>query len=103
MVKKVTGSGRTSGTTPVQPTKTVESSKVGAVDQVKSAEKKASAGAVSGGAHAITPEIREQLLQLIDEEADRMFGSDTLPERKKEAVKGAVKMAISAGVVDENV
>jgi hypothetical protein len=103
MPKKISGKGRTSGATPVQPTKTVESSKVGGVDQVKSAERQTPSSSVGSTGQRITPEMREKIMQLIDEEADKMFGGPNgLPEHKKETLKGAVKMAIQAGVLEEN-
>jgi len=104
MVKKIGGKSPsgTKGTTPVQPTKTIESSKIGKVDQLRATESQKGAGKVSGGSPRITAANREQLFQLIDEEADRMFSTDGLPESKKETVKGAVKMAIESGIVEED-
>lgn len=104
MVKKIQGkkTGRTSGTSPVQATKTVESSKVGQVDQVKGGEATDRAGSVGTAGTEITPELREQLFQMIDEEADKLFGDDNeAAEKRKKTVKGAVKMALESGVLPE--
>jgi hypothetical protein len=105
MVKKIQGkkTARTSGTTPVQATKTVESSKVGQVDQVKAGESTERTGSVGNTATPITPELREQLFQMIDEEAEKMFGDDNeAAEKRKATVKGAVKMALQSGVLPED-
>lgn len=103
MVRKIQGNkpSQASSTTPVQPTKTVESSKVGGVDQVKGTEKRDSAKKIGRNTRILTPEQKEQLFALIEEEAEKMFGDDGLPEAKKKTVKGAVKMAIEAGMMTE--
>ena len=45
---------------------------------------------------------RENLMRLINEEAEKLFeGSDMSPE-KKEVLKSAVKMAVDAGIVTED-
>ena len=102
MPKKITGRGKTSGTTPVQPTKTVESSKIGGVDQVKRTDRQQSSSAVTGSGGQISAEMREKIFQLIDEEADKMFGANSgLPDHKKETLKDAVKMAIQGGALED--
>lgn len=102
MVKKIKGpSGKTSGATRIQGAKQIESAKVGAVDQVKNSERKGTTGKVGPGSRSITPEMRDQIMQMIDEEADRMFGKEAIPAKKKDTVKGAVKMAINASVLEE--
>lgn len=103
MVKKVGGTSRSSGTSgalPVQATKTVESAKVGSVEQVRGAERKEGVKSAAGSSiRALTPEQQEQIFQLIDEEADKMFADSGVPAKKKEKVKDAVKMAIEAGII----
>lgn len=102
MTKKIRGRGKTSGTTPIQPTRTVESAKVGEVDQVKGADAQKGAKGVGQTGAKITPEMREKIFQLIDEEAEKMFGGPNgLPESKKETLKGAVKMAIQSSELEE--
>ncbi len=101
MVKKITGNSGASGTTRVQSTKTVESSKVGTVGQVAPAEKQRRASSIAAVTTSLSARQREQLLQMVDEEAEKIFGADSLPESKKESVKGAVKMAIAASTVEE--
>ena len=76
----------------------MESAKVGGVEQVRGAEKQGGIGAIQRSTRNITPEQHQQLMSLIDEEAEKMFGTEGLPESKKETVKGAVKMAIEASM-----
>jgi hypothetical protein len=102
MVKKVGGTSRSSGTSgaaPIQATKTVESAKVGSVEQVRGAERKEGVKSTGSSIRALTPEQQEQIFQLIDEEADKMFADSGVPAKKKEQVKDAVKMAIEAGII----
>jgi hypothetical protein len=42
---------------------------------------------------------REELFRMINEEADKMFGSEGVPEARRQVVETAVKMAIDAGIV----
>jgi hypothetical protein len=104
MVKKISGkkpSGKASGATPVQPTKTVSSAKVGAVGTVKGAERAAPSKSLDAISAEITPQMKEEIFQLIDEVADNMFKtSKGYSEKKKETLKNAVKIAIEAGMVE---
>ena len=91
---------RSIGTTPIQSTKIVGTSKVGSVDQVQAATRQERAGAVRGGTREMTPAEREYLFRVVHEEADKLFGPDGLPEKKRETVEGAVKMALDAAILD---
>lgn len=106
MVKKISGrskAGKTNSTTPVQSTKTVSSAKVGTVGGVKSAEGAKGTQSLDGVGRDLTPEMREEIFQLIDEVADSMFNkSKGFSEKKKKTLKDAVKMAIDAGILEEN-
>jgi len=101
MVKKITGkpgSGKTNKTTSVESTKTVGSSKVGNVSNVKGSEKSTATNAVSAD---ITPEMKDEIFQLIDEVAENMFqGSDGSSQKRRATIKDAVKMAIEAGIIE---
>ncbi len=102
MTKKIKGRGKASSTTPVQAPRTIESAKVGEVDQVKGTEAQKNAKGVGQAGQKITPEMREKIMQLIDEEADKMFGGPNgLPEEKKDTLKNAVKMAINSSELEE--
>ena len=100
MVKKVGGpkSPGTKETTSVQPTKSVGAGKVG---NIKGAEGKTKASRVSNPTQFLSAADREKLFKMINEEADKMFGPDGLPESNREVVEEAVKMAIDAGIVEE--
>jgi hypothetical protein len=43
---------------------------------------------------------REQLFQMVDQEAKKLFG-DAISSEKRKLVEDAVKMAIDSGLVDE--
>ena len=103
MVKKIRGTkpgSKTTGATPIQATKTVQSGKIGGVDKVKATEKQSSSGKIMAPTTELSPEMRERIMRIIDEEADKMFGDDRNSEDQKKTVKGAVKMAIDGGIVE---
>lgn len=102
MVKKIGGDKPTHAITPsVQATRTVEGTKIGAVEQVKALDRQGAVTGVRRSTRQLTPEQQQELLAMIDEEADKMFSEQGLPESKKETVKGAVKMAIEASMIEE--
>ena len=85
----VEGTESVSGVTGVKPT-----SAVGAAGGVGSATKRRPTRVMS-------PAEREELFKIINEEADKLFGPDGLPEHQREVVKSAVKMAVAGGILDE--
>lgn len=103
MVRKVEGNkpSGASGTAPIQSTKTVESAKVGSVEQVKETTGRASVGGVRRSTRIMSAKEQQQLFQMIDEEAEKMFGSG-MTESRKRKVTGAVKMAIEASIIKED-
>lgn len=44
---------------------------------------------------------REQLLKMIDEEAEKLFKSGAMPNSKKELISTAVKMAVDTSIILE--
>ena len=103
MVRKI-GGGKPPGpseTVPVKPSKPVERAKLGGVERVKPTEKQAGAGRVRRATRRMTAAEREHLFKLIQEEADKMFGPDGLPESDRETVEEAVRMTIDASIVEE--
>ena len=99
---KIGGVKRTKGATGVEQTESV--------GEVKGVKKARSVGGVKGvgkagaggGKLPITAAERDQLFQMINEEAEKMFeGSSILPEEQKKIVTDAVKMAVDASVIDE--
>lgn len=88
--KQVEQTGEISRVDPVKPTDAVGGVKgAGAVGKRRPTRK-------------ITAAEREQLLRMIDEEADKLCESGVLPNAKREVVKSAVKMAVDASIVDED-
>ena len=53
-----------------------------------------------GPTRIMSMQERQELLRLIDEEAEKMFGPGANPE-KKQAVVNAVKMAVDSGIEEE--
>ena len=99
MVKKV-GRGK-GGTTPIDPTKAVETQKVSQTQNVSATEKQQKAKKVRRPTRPMTPEEREHLFKLIHEEAEKLFGPNGLPQSQRDTVETAVKMAIEASIVEE--
>ena len=100
MVKKVGGKPPKPGikTDSVQSAKTVGSNKV---DKVRATKGKESSQKVEAASRRISSENHEQLLQLIEEEADKLFNETGLPAEKKETIKNAVKMALEASMAQD--
>lgn len=95
-VEGVRKSEKLERTAPVEQTGSVEKvEKVGRVGSVKGAEK-------AGGAGAITPEERDRLLNMVEEEAEKLFENSSIPEERREIITKAVKMAIDAGIAEED-
>ena len=103
MVKKIKGGPKKpGGTDAVEPTKSVGSSKVGDVNQVEGTQAKQETKKSRKTTRPITAAEREHLLKLINEEADRIFGANGLPESERGTVEGAVSMAIDATLIEED-
>lgn len=103
MVKKV-GGGKGSinrGTSAVESSKSVKTSKVGSSSQVEKTEKKVAAGRARRPTRPMTSAEREHLFSLIQEEADKMFGPEGLPQSQRATVETAVKMAIDSSLIEE--
>ena len=49
----------------------------------------------------MTSAERDQLLNLINEEADKLASEGIIPKHQKEAVSKAVRMAVDTGIVDD--
>jgi hypothetical protein len=50
----------------------------------------------------MTLQEREHLLQMVQEEAEKMFANSALSAERKKTVADAVKMAIDAGLIQED-
>ena len=100
MVKKITGKPPKPGirTDSVQSAKTVGSAKV---DKVGATTQKTPSTKVESAGRRITRDNHEELLKLIEEEADKLFSQSGLPENKKESIKGAVRMVLEASLAED--
>ena len=49
----------------------------------------------------MSPEERERLFELVDQEAEKLFAQGTLTESKRDLVRSAVKMAVDSGLTDD--
>jgi len=83
--------------------------KAGRVSDVGEVEKASAVGGVKGARSVqrkatgvMTKAERDSLFQMIDEEADKLFGEDGLPKKQQEVVQKAVKMAVDASIIDED-
>lgn len=104
MVRKVTGSSPTrpgQATIGVNSNRAVEGATVDKVGQVGSLGQSAGVDKVRRPTRPLTSEEREHLFQLVNEEAEKLFGANGLPEKKKKVVTESVKMAIAAGATVE--
>ena len=50
----------------------------------------------------MTPAERDQLFNMINEEAEKLEAQGILPTRQKETVSKAVKMAVDSGIVEDD-
>ncbi len=108
MVKKIGSDGKKIGRVKeADQTKEVKTtSAVTSVTKVKGAEAVSSTGAVGAvrarrPTRTMTIEERSKLFQMIDEEADKLMNEGGIPESRREVVKNAVKIAIDAGLVED--
>ena len=83
--------------------------KAGAVSGISSVKATAGIGAVGGtsginkrrGTRVMTLAEREQLFEMINEEADKLFGQGSPLASQKDVLKKAVKMAVDSGLIED--
>ena len=101
MVKKITGTTASRGTTAasaVKGTEQVEQTKqVSGVDQVGTVKARQGIARTRAATRPMTQEEREHLMQLVDEEAEKMLANANIPEARKRTITESVKMTLSAG------
>lgn len=89
---------------------TVETGKVQGADTVTGVEKVGKTAPVGGigavgavsarkATRVMSAAEREQIFEMINEEANKLFAG--MPEEKKKIVADAVKMAVDSGIIDE--
>ncbi|MFN8391698.1 MAG: hypothetical protein U0136_15525 [Bdellovibrionota bacterium] len=103
MVKKISGS------TPSRPTgaasgvkgkQEIQSAQIDSVKKVDSVQGQGRTEQVRRHTRPMTADERSHLIQLVDEEADKLFGAGKLPESKRETLTRGVKLTIAAGIID---
>jgi hypothetical protein len=99
MIKKV-GSNPPSKVTETKTTgiDAVKSAKVGEVSNVNQAN---ATSKFRASTREITPELKKQLFQMIEDEAEKILAGDGISEKRKSKVKSALRMAIDAGNVSD--
>ena len=102
MVKKISGSTPTrptggaqgvKGNQPIQATEVDTVQKVGGVQSQNRVEK------IKRQTRPMTSEERDHLMQLVDEEALKLFGDGKIPESKRETLTRGVKLTLAAGLI----
>jgi hypothetical protein len=91
-------------------TQASEIERTGAVDEVTAIKSATAVGAVGksggvgkrSGTRSMTLAERQQLFSMINEEADKIFAEGTPLAKQKDMLKQAVKMAVDAGIVDDD-
>lgn len=79
---------------------------VGGVTSIKGATGVGAVGKTGGiskrkGTRVMTLAEREQLFEMINEEADKLFADGSPLAAQKDMLKQAVKMAVDSGLIDE--
>lgn len=101
MVKKITGTAPSRGTTATTGVKGAEqieqTKQVGGVDQVTTVKGRQGVSRARAATRPMTQEEREHLMQLVDEEAEKMLANANIPEGRKRTITESVKMTLSAG------
>lgn len=98
--KKIGGVNTTRETSQVD-----RAQEVGGVEETRAIGQVRGAGSVGDRrrpTRVMTAEEREKFFKMVDEEADRLFGSNALSPKRRELVKQAVKMAVDSGLLPED-
>lgn len=91
--------------------KTQEVQKAANVAQVQSVKATSGVSSVRGAGgidqrrkatRVMSAQEREQLLRMVDDEAEKLFKSGVIPNANKEMITKAVKMAVDSSIVLEN-
>jgi len=103
MVKKISGNGpvNSSPTSSIESTQGVKTGRLGSVSEVGKTQNKSGVDAIKGGSHSITPAQRDNILRMVEEEAEKLFENAKLSPQQKKTARSAVKMAIDASVMAE--
>ena len=95
--KKIDGVKRSTSLDQVR-----KSEAVGQVDRTKQVSGVGGIdGAGRGATRVMTAAEREQLLAMVSEEAEKIFGKSGIPAEQRELIESAVKQTIEAAIVEE--
>ena len=96
MIKKIDGANKTKKTSSVESSTEVSSvNKTSGVSKTNKTEFRAPT-------REITPELKKQLFQILEDEADKLLSDEGISDKRKSRVKNALKMVIDVGNVEEN-
>lgn len=104
MVRKISGTDKTRSTTNTSGVKEkapIEGARVDSLQKVGQVQSQPVGGKQRHSTRPMTPEEREHLMHLVDEEAHKLFGEGKLPESKKEKLTRGVKLTLAAGLLTE--
>lgn len=105
MVRKITGNTPTrptEGASGVKSSQEIQSKKIDGVEKVGGVQSKTSVGGTRKATRPMTAEERAHLMNLIDEEAARLFADGALTGEQREVVTQSVKMTIDASIVENS-
>ena len=95
MIKNIDGANKTKKTSSVESSTEVSSvNKASGVSKTSKTEFRAPT-------REITPELKKQLFQILEDEADKLLSDEGISDKRKSRVKNALKMAIDAGNLEE--
>ena len=75
----------------------VDSIKGAKVEGVTDVNKSSATNKFKAITREITPDLKKQLLEMIEDEAEKILAGDGISEKRKSKVKNALKMALEAG------
>ena len=108
MVKKIGDKKKIKGVDSAKEADEIKKAEsVGEVKKVKKTEAVKGAGAVgrAGGTSldgSISKSNKDHLLQLVDEELEKLISSGAIPEKQREVVKSAIEMTLEGALIDED-
>lgn len=99
MTKKI------SGNRPVSPIKTdrlSQSQSVKSIQNIERTENVSKTNRAKGATRMISAKEKQELIKMVNEEADKLFGNSNISESKRKKVEEAVKMTIDAAFETED-
>lgn len=101
MTKKIDGiKPPVTGAEGVKRSEGVQGASLGGVEKVQGVDRGKAASRRT--TRLMSAEERAQLFEMIREEADKMFSKSNVPESKREAIEGAVRMTVEGMPTDDD-